>query len=113
MERLLEHNFKTILDQLPDGDRYRMKGSGRLVHRDDVTWSAQDDSRDCDADLDYAATNNVNSGGARALTFAEAANNAHLRLQRLQQSNADIISVYETKLKNTDVLSMNGYSWFG
>lgn len=54
VERLLEHNIKTILDQLPDGHRFRMTGSGRLVRRDEdgENFEGADDQRYDDRQYD-------------------------------------------------------------
>ena len=38
-ERMMEHNFKTILDLIPGADDYMMTGNGRLVKRRDQAMS--------------------------------------------------------------------------
>ena len=39
-ERLIDLNFKTILKEIPDGNKYRVTGNGRIVRKDDTSPTA-------------------------------------------------------------------------
>lgn len=64
-ERLIQLNFKQILKEMPNGSKYRMTGSGRIVLKEDTTDQVQS-SR---SGLGYSADI---GRGDRPLTYASA-----------------------------------------
>ena len=70
-ERLIELNFKAILKDMPNGDQYRMTGSGRLVDTRDAAADAGDGTSHADEvngglhDVNAVANGGANGGDTR------------------------------------------------